>query len=132
MFLSADETAEIDEADEELVATDLALVGAVPGAIDQIPFSYMDYLEGKGLHVFVNNLLNAKTQALELPSHGYPAQLGSTTTTESILPRISSQRTLISSRHCTASSPHELKKHSLTLTSKKAICLRWTSSASNL
>ena len=24
---------------------DLALVGAVPGAIDQIPFSYMDYLE---------------------------------------------------------------------------------------
>ena len=49
LFLSADETAEIDEADEELVATDLARVGAVPGAIDQIPFSYMDYLEGKGL-----------------------------------------------------------------------------------
>lgn len=46
LFLSADEVAEVDEVNEELVATDLALVGAVPGAVDQIPFSYMDYLEG--------------------------------------------------------------------------------------
>lgn len=45
LFLSADEVAEVDEVNEELVATDLALVGAVPGAVDQIPFSYMDYLE---------------------------------------------------------------------------------------
>ncbi|CAG5095536.1 Oidioi.mRNA.OKI2018_I69.XSR.g14228.t2.cds [Oikopleura dioica] len=56
LFLSADETAEIDEADEELVATDLALVGAVPGAIDQIPFSYMDYLEDASARIAESRL----------------------------------------------------------------------------
>lgn len=37
--------------DEDALENDLALVGAVPGALDQIPFSYMDYLEDARINI---------------------------------------------------------------------------------
>ena len=89
LFLSADETAEIDEANEELVATDLALVGAVPGAVDQIPFSYMDYLEGTFARCkTTENFIVFQMQELESPNHVQPAQTGFISTMGAILQQV--------------------------------------------
>jgi len=52
LSLSATDAEDMDgNGNEEDIENDLALVGAVPGAVDQIPFSYMDYLEDARLNI---------------------------------------------------------------------------------